>query len=142
MPAALSVSFSAAEEITIALIGVLAIVVALMGYRAWLHSRISPEERERLRRVRLVSQGKMGDATLTEVHDDLLVYAYIVRGVEYIASQDVSSLRDRVPADLASLAAVLVRYDAKNPANSIVLAEQWTGLHLGERRASDPEPRA
>ena len=76
MPAALSVSFSAAEEITIALIGVLVVVVALMGYRAWLSSRVSPEERERRRRERLVSTGKMGDATLTEVRDDLLVYAY------------------------------------------------------------------
>jgi len=142
MPAALSVSFSAAEQITIALIGVLVVVVALMGYRAWQNSRISPEERERLRRERLVSTGKMGDATLTEVHDDLLVYAYIVRGVEYIASQDVSTLRDRVPADLVSLNAVMVRYDAKNPANSIVLAEHWTGLHLAERRAPDTEPRA
>jgi hypothetical protein len=141
MPAALSFSFSVAEQITVVLIGVLVIVVALMAYRTWQNSRISPEERERQRRERLVSQGKMGDATLTEVHDDLIVYAYVVRGVEYIASQDVSGLRDRVPADLASLASVLVRYDARNPANSIVLDEQWTGLHLAERRASDPGPR-
>ena len=137
MPAALSVSFSAADEITIALIGVLVVVVALMGYRAWLSSRVSPEERERRRRERLVSTGKMGDATLTEVRDDLLVYAYVVRGVEYIASQEVSSLRERVPADLASLTTVLVRYDPKNPANSIVVAEKWTGLHLGEVKRSE-----
>ena len=137
MPAALSVSFSAAEEITIALIGVLVVVVALMGYRAWLSSRVSPEERERRRRERLVSTGKMGDATLAEVRDDLLVYAYVVRGVEYIASQEVSSLRERVPADLASLTTVLVRYDPKNPANSIVVAEKWTGLYLGEVKRSE-----
>jgi hypothetical protein len=84
----------------------------------------------------------MGDATLTEVRDDLLVYAYIVRGVEYIASQDIASLRERVPADLASLTTVLVRYDPRNAANSIVVAENWTGLHLAERRATDNKPRA
>jgi hypothetical protein len=142
MPAALSVSFSAAEQITLALIFVLVIVVAMMGYRAWKNSRISPEERERQRRERLVSIGKMGDATLTEVRDDLLVYAYVVRGVEYIASQDVSPLKERVPADLASLTAILVRYDARNPANSIVLAEQWSGLHLGDAKRHESEPRA
>ena len=141
MPAALSVPFSTAEQITIALIGVLVVVVALMGYRAWQHARISPEERERQRRAQLVSTGKMGDSTLTEVRENLLVYAYVVRGVEYIASQDVSNLRDRVPADLASLTSVLVRYDPRNPANSIVLAEEWTGLHVAERRAPDTKPR-
>jgi len=139
MPAALLVSFSTAEQITVALIAVLVLVVALIAYRTWQNARISPEERERQRRAMLVSTGKMGDATLTEVRDDLLVYAYLVRGVEYIASQDVSTLRDRVPADLA-YTSVLVRYDAKNPANSIVVAEQWSGLHLGEvKRHYTPE---
>jgi hypothetical protein len=142
MPAALSLSFSAAEEITLALIGVLVVVVALMGYRAWVNSRVTPEERERQRRALLVSTGKMGDATLTEVRDDLLVYAYLVRGVEYIASQDVSRLKDRVPADLASLGSVMVRYDAKNPANSIVVSEDWTGLYLADSRRHESEPRA
>jgi hypothetical protein len=132
MPAALILLFSAAEEITIALIGVLVVVVALMGYRAWQNSRITPEERERQRRAQLVATGKMGDATLTEAHGDFLFYAYVVRGVEYTASQDVSRLKDRVPEDLASLGAVLVRYEAKNPANSIVIAEQWSGLHIGD----------
>jgi hypothetical protein len=142
MPAALLVSFSLAEQITVALIGVLVIVVALMGYRAWQNARISPEERERQRRAQLVSTGKMGDATLTEITDDLLVYAYVVRGVEYIASQDIAWIRGRMPLDVASLTAVLVRYDARNPANSIVVAENWSGLHLGDTRRHESEPRA
>jgi hypothetical protein len=54
--------------------------------------------------------------------------------VEYTASQDVSHLKDQVPSDLASLTAVLVRYEAKNPANSIVVAEHWTGLHTEPKR--------
>jgi hypothetical protein len=80
----------------------------------------------------LVAGGKMGDATLVEIRDELLFYAYLVRGVEYTASQDVSSLRDRVPADLSAVGPVGVRYDSRNPANSIVVAEQWSGLRLGE----------
>jgi len=132
MPAALAFSFSAAEPFLFGAIVVLAAVVGLMGYRAWQTSRVPPEERERLRRTSLVARGKMGDATLTEVEDEWLVYAYMVRGVEYIASQDISHLKERVPADLAALTAVVVRYDPRNPANSIVVAEQWTGLHSGE----------
>jgi hypothetical protein len=132
MAAALRLSFNAAEQVTLALAGVLAVLVAIMGYRAWRNSRVPPEERERQRRAALVATGKMGDATLTEVRDDHLFYAYLVRGVEYTASQDVSLLKDHVPFDLSHLNAVSVRYDAKNPANSIVVAEQWTGLHIVE----------
>jgi len=139
MSAALLSTFSTAEQITLGLIGVLVVVVALIGYRAWKNTRITPEERERQRRALLVSTGKMGDATLTEIRDDLLVYAYVVRGVEYTASQDISRLHDHVPADLASVNAVMVRYDARNPANSIVVSEQWTGLHVSEVKRSEPE---
>ncbi len=137
MPAALGFSFNAAEEITLALVGVLAVLVAIMGYRAWRDSRITPQERERLRRAALVATGKMGDATLTEVREDLLFYAYIVRGVEYTASQDLSPLKEHVPPDLSHVNAVSVRYDPKNPANSIVLSEGWTGLHVGEPKKPD-----
>jgi hypothetical protein len=132
MAAVFALSFTKAEFVTLALIGVLVVIVALMGYRAWQKSRISPQERERMRRAALVAAGKMGDATLTEIRESLLFYAYMVRGVEYTASQDVSQLKDRVPTDLSSLGAVSLRYDPKNPANSIVVAEQWSGLRLSE----------
>ena len=112
--------------------GVLVVLVAIIGYRAWQASRVSPEEHERRRRAALVAHGKMGDATLTEVREDHLFYAYLVRGVEYTASQDVSMLKPHMPPDLSLLAAVSVRYDPRNPANSIVLAEHWTGLHIVE----------
>jgi hypothetical protein len=131
-PAELTFSLTAADGVTLALAGVLVVLVAIMGYRAWLASRVSPEERERQRRAVLVAHGKMGDATLTEVREDHLFYAYLVRGVEYTASQDVSLLKQYVPPDLSQLAAVSVRYDPRNPANSIVLSEQWTGLHIVE----------
>ena len=132
MAAALRLSFNTAEQITLALAGVLVVLVAVMGYRAWVNSRVSPEERERQRRAALVATGKMGDATLTELREDHLFYAYLVRGVEYTASQDVSLIKEHMPPDLSLLAAVSVRYDARNPANSIVVAEHWTGLHVFE----------
>jgi hypothetical protein len=127
-------SFSAAQWITLSLGGVLLVLVGIMGYQAWRKSRITPEERERRRRASLVAAGKMGDATLTEVREQFLFYAYLVRGVEYTASQDVSALRERVPTDLSLVNSVSVRYDPRNPANSIVVSEEWSGLHMGEAR--------
>jgi hypothetical protein len=127
-------SFSTAQWISLSLGGVLLVLVGIMGYRAWRVSRVTPEERERRRRTALVAAGKMGDATLTEVREPFIFYAYLVRGVEYTASQDVSALRERVPTDLSLVSAVSVRYDPRNPANSIVVSEEWSGLHLGEAR--------
>ena len=112
----------------LALAVVLAALGALVGYRAWQRSRITPEEREHRRRSALVAHGKMSDAMLVEIRDDLLFYSYGVRRVEYTASQDVSMLKQYLPPDFSAIDAVSVKYDPKNPANSIVLAEQWSGL--------------
>jgi hypothetical protein len=128
MPGFLALSFTAAEQVTFALAGVLAVLIALMGHQAWSRSRVTPEERERRRREALVARGKMGDANLMEVRDDLVLYSYDVRGMEYTASQDISLLKSYMPADLSCLGSVSVKYDARNPANSIVLAERWSGL--------------
>jgi len=135
MPGSLALSYTAAEQLTVALSGVLLVLVALIGYRAWKSSRVTPEERERQRRGVLVAGGKMGDATLMEIRDDLLIYSYDVRGVEYTASQDISRLKSRMPGDLSAIGAVFVKYDPRNPANSIVLAEEWSGLGV---RQADP----
>jgi hypothetical protein len=132
MPGALAWSYTTAGAVTLALAGVLVAAGAILGYRAWQRSRVSPEERERRRRAALVERGKMGDAQLLEIRDELLFYSYDVRGVEYTASQDISYLKQFVPSDLSALGSVSVRYDAKNPANSIVVAEQWSGLRAGK----------
>jgi hypothetical protein len=133
LPGDLAGPHTAAEQVGLVLVGVAVVTAAgILIYRAWKRSRISPEELERRRRELLVASGKMGDAMLVEIRDDLLFYAYLVRGVEYTASQDVSRLKDRIPGDLSSIGPVAVRYDSRNPANSIVVAEQWSGLRLGE----------
>jgi hypothetical protein len=136
MPA-LDSSYAVARLTAFALAGVLAVLVAIIAWRAWQRSRITPDERERRRRQWLVATGKMGDAALVEIHDDLVFYTYGVRGVEYTASQDVSKIADRVPADLSQMQSVTVKYDPKNPANSIVVAEDWTGMR-GQRVGSEP----
>jgi len=114
--------------VTLVLAGVLLALGALAAYRAWKNSRITPEEREKLRRAALAARGKVGDASLVDVRGEMVVYSYAIRGVEYTASQDVSSIREFFPAEESLSGPVWVRYDPKNPANSIVLAENWTGL--------------
>src|SRR5262245_59749132 len=121
-------------NVTLALAGALVILLALIGFQLWKNSRVSPEERERQRRAMLAARGKMGDATLLEFRDGILVYAYLVRGVEYTASQDISRLALQMPADLSALGVVAVKYDPRNPANSTVLAEQWSGLRVKQQR--------
>ena len=131
-----ALSFANMREAIFIVAGALVIAGSTYGYRRWKLSRITPEERERRRRTGLVARGKMGDATVTEFRGDLLFYSYSVRGVEYIASQDLTHLHEYLPADpLVLVGSVSVRYDPKNPANSIVLAEQWSGLRV----PADPE---
>jgi hypothetical protein len=116
------------EYTSLVLCALLVAIVAALGYRAWKASRITPAEYERRRRAELALSGKMGDATLVEYRDNNLFYSYSVRGVEYTASQEVSSLRALLPEDISVAGAVSVKYDPRNPANSIVVAEQWSGL--------------
>lgn len=115
------------------LILVLAVVLAglgiAIGWRWWLKRRVTPAERERRRRCMLVVQGKMGDASLVDMRDGHLFYTYAVRGVEYTASQDVSALGEVMPPQPSLGAAhILVKFDPRNPANSIVIAEDWSGF--------------
>ena len=92
----------------------------------------SPEYRERKRRQFLHQRGRLGEAFITEATDSIIYYAYSVHGVQYTASQDITRLASYIPPDLVVSGPVLVRYDARNPANSIVVAERWSGLRASK----------
>jgi hypothetical protein len=128
MPAS-ALSFKA-QAIWLGSGGMLCVAAGWVAYRIWTRNRVSPEERERRRRKALVSHGKITDATLVDISDDALFYSYLVRGVEYTACQDVATLKDYMPADVHAFGGgpVSVRYQPKNPADSIVVAEGWSGL--------------
>jgi len=138
MPSLLIV-LTAAETTTIALAAVL-VVLAAFAFRAWRRSRITPEERERRRCALLVATGKITDATLVEIREVLVFYSYSVRGVEYTASQDISRFADDQSVDFSGVSALSVKYDPRNPANSIVLAEEWSGLRRVARLLPENYP--
>ena len=81
----------------------------------------------------LVTTGKITDAMLVEVRENLVFYAYLVRGVEYTASQDLTRFAGEAKVNFSGISAMSVKYDPRNPANSIVVAEAWSGLRGAAR---------
>ena len=94
-----------------------------------LRKKLTAEEAERLRRELIHHEGKLGDGEIVDVDGLVLVYSYAVAGVNYTVSQDATTLEALLPADRMSLVGpVLVKFLPRNPANSIVLSETWTGM--------------
>jgi len=90
-----------------------------------------PKDKEKRRRSMVNERGRLGDATITEIDGSTIFYEYSVRGVGYTASQDVSQLHDRIPAETHRLIGpASLKYSPENPANSIVICEEWSGLRV------------
>ncbi|HLJ28676.1 MAG TPA: hypothetical protein VKY85_18350 [Candidatus Angelobacter sp.] len=126
---------------TLRLVPVIAVaaVGVSLAVATWVRRhRKTPEQRERERRLRISGSGRITDGTVIDVSEmelngsgelQLLIYQYDVAGVSYEASQDVTHLRHMV--DLHTCRVGLpasIKYDPANPGNSIVIAENWTGL--------------
>lgn len=90
--------------------------------------RGTPDSREKKRRLMLHRTGRLGDAEITEVTENTLFYAYLARGVQYETSQDISAVRDQLPENLELVIGPAgLKYSVNNPANSIVVCEEWNG---------------
>jgi hypothetical protein len=122
-----SIRDSAALQIVL----LVSVSIGLLGLGFYFLSRIrrNPKDKEKRRRLQVNQQGRLGDATITEVHESTIFYEYSVRGVLYTASQDIEKLREQIPTDLERLIGpVSLKYSPRNPANSIILCEEWSGL--------------
>ncbi len=125
-----------------------AAAAACLGGLVWYRStrtRVSEEDKERLleraRRQDLVLGGRIIDGTVLDVSDldafeskrpggmQLILYKYEIAGVAYECSQDITNLKDVIDiADIRVGFPCSVRYDTRQPENSIVIAENWIGL--------------
>jgi hypothetical protein len=105
-------------------------ILAVIGLVVWLRrKRPTAEELERQRRLEVTRFGRMADGTVIEIHDHIIEYSYSVRGIGYSAWQDLHALEELLPGDKHRLiGSVNLKYMQQNPANSIVLSEEWCGL--------------
>jgi hypothetical protein len=130
-------------------------VVTAVGVASYVLTRRKPtaEEMERERRDLLARSGRITDGTIMDTMimetrsadskasetstepdgsgptPDIIVYNYRIAGVTYECAQDVTTLAQYVHGIRTDLP-IQVRYAPHNPANSIVVAETWSGLRL------------
>lgn len=133
-------------------------LLALAGLAFWLRRKPddpADEERERcayLNRVGRIVEGQIieltdhapttGDASPSRMFQKrsgsssangtrrLLYYSYSISGVTYETAQDVTGQEERVHLHrVAAGQTASVKYDPSNPSNSILLADDWSGLH-------------
>jgi hypothetical protein len=106
-----------------------------------------PDEVERQRRAYLNQIGRIVEGQITdlvEVAEDrarrkstkevdgrrkLVCYSYSISGVSYETAQDITSLEGRAGMEriITGLPAS-IKYDPSNPSNSILIADDWSGL--------------
>ena len=125
-------------------------VWAWRAVRRW--RRKSPDEIERLRRLSVNGCGRIIMGRIVELAEPqpdgpagpVLLYDYEVAGVTYEAAQDLSAL----PA-IAAAAPFLpgqttsIKYDPKQPTNSILACEDWCGIpELEPKRKTEAELQA
>ena len=140
--------------------------VAGMAFYRWSRRPRDPEDAERRRRARVNQIGRIAEGRVLEVMQmpadpvevrglarvshrpalDTVVpdrrtlvicYSYSISGVSYETAQDITSLSER--AALGRLVAgqpASVKYDPVNPSNSIVVADDWSGVHSTGCRSS------
>jgi len=81
------------------------------------------EAKSPLRKVPAAEAGKNGLRRLVR-------YSYSIAGVTYETAQDVTGLEERLCLErIASGQPASVKYDPSNPSNSILVADDWSGLH-------------
>jgi len=125
-----------------------ALVAALvLGLWLLLRKRPTPEELERARRQFLAHSGRLVDGMLLDICEvetpgkskndpgrtlTMLVYSYRIGGVDYESSQDITGMLEVVNAEEVRAGfPCSARYQPGNPQNSIVVAEEWSGLRAG-----------
>jgi hypothetical protein len=133
------------------------VVMAAIGIVVWLRRKpIDASEIERQRRAYLNKVGRIVEGQVLEITENphpappsppggfamrraaaptngiqrLLYYTYSISGVTYETAQDVTGLEERLHLARAAVGQTAsVKYDPSNPSNSILLADDWSGLH-------------
>jgi hypothetical protein len=140
------------------LLGVAAVVVflAVVAVYSWTRRPPDPDEIERRRRSHLNQVGRIVEGQVIEIVESpapekkpagflarkksapngagakrtLVCYSYSISGVSYETAQDVTGLQAHAAIQrLIAGQHASVKYDPANPGNSILIADDWSGLH-------------
>ena len=128
--------------------------LALIAY-AFIRPAADPEAEERKRRLHLNLIGRIAEGQVVELAQhpappsekrrgilgrraqpltdngprSLVSYSYSISGVTYHTAQDITGLESQVRVErLVAGYPTSVKYDPSNPSDSIVVADDWSGL--------------
>ena len=127
---------------------------SLIAY-AFFRPAIDPEEAERKRRLHLNQIGRIAEGQVVELAEHeaeaqpaqrglfgskaqplagnrlrhLVSYSYAISGVTYHTAQDITGLESQVRMErLVAGQPASIKYDPSNPVDSILVADDWSGL--------------
>lgn len=122
---------------------------------AFMRPHVDPEEAERKRRLHLNLIGRIAEGQVVELNEQafepqeerrsllpsrsrplpdtrprhMVSYSYSISGVIYHTAQDVTGLESQVRFErLMAGQQASVKYDPSNPSDSILVADDWSGL--------------
>ena len=127
--------------------------IALIAY-AFFRPTVDPEEAERKRRLHLNQIGRIAEGQVVELAEHqaepqtarglfgakaqplaenrprhLVSYSYAISGVTYHTAQDITGLEGQVSMErLVAGQPASIKYDPANPVDSILVADDWSGL--------------
>ena len=122
---------------------------------AFFRPAVDPEEAERKRRLHLNQIGRIAEGQVVELNEQeaeplpsarrlfgtkpqrlaenrprhLVCYSYAISGVTYHTAQDITGLESQVRMErLVAGQPASIKYDPANPVDSILVADDWSGL--------------
>ena len=138
--------------------GAAAVLLAGSLLYRWRSRPATSEEIERRRRLHVNQVGRIAEGRVTELIQtsafdsgnrrkgslfsrgnkaaaappsrQMVCYSYSISGVTYETAQDVTGLEERVHLHrIVAGQPASVKYDPSNPSNSILVADDWSGMH-------------
>jgi hypothetical protein len=122
---------------------------------AFMRPNVDPEQEERKRRLHLNLVGRIAEGQVVELNEQpvepvqerrgflpsrsrplpdlrprhMVSYSYSISGVTYHTAQDITGLESQVAFErLMAGQQASVKYDPSNPSDSILVADDWSGL--------------